>query len=50
MIIWCLDENKKAIKFYEKLGGKKIITRKAKIGDQIYNECGIYFDLVKLSM
>ena len=50
MIIWCLDENKKAIKFYEKLGGKKIITREAKIGDQIYNECGIYFDLIKLSM
>lgn len=45
MIIWCLSENIEAIKFYEKLGGKKVIEKDAKIGDEIYKEYGFYFDL-----
>lgn len=45
MIIWCLSENMGAIKFYEKLGGKKVIEKNAKIGDETYKEYGYYFDL-----
>ena len=49
MIIWCLSENKDAIKFYEKLGGKKVIEKDAKIGDNLYKEYGYYFDLKKIN-
>ena len=45
MIIWCLSENIEAINFYKKLGGKKIIEKEAKIGDDLYHEYGFYFDL-----
>ena len=45
MIIWCLSENIDAINFYKKLGGKKIIEKEAKIGDELYHEYGFYFDL-----
>ncbi len=48
MIIWCLSDNKDAIKFYEKLGGKKVIEKDAKIGDELYKEYGFYFDLKKV--
>lgn len=48
MIIWCLADNIKAIKFYEKLGGKKVEEKIAKIGDEKYLEYGYYFDLNKL--
>ena len=49
MIIWCLSENTDAIKFYEKLGGKKVIEKDAKIGDNLYKEYGYYFDLKKIT-
>jgi hypothetical protein len=49
MIIWCLSENKDAIKFYEKLGGKKVIEKDEKIGDNLYKEYGYYFDLKKIN-
>ena len=49
MIIWCLSENKDAIKFYEKLGGKKVIEKDVKIGDNLYKEYGYYFDLKKIN-
>lgn len=45
MIVWCFKENKKAIKFYEKLGGKNIETKRVKIGEDYYEEYGFYFDL-----
>ncbi len=45
MIVWCLSDNKGAIKFYEKLGGKIVKTKKAKIGSEIYDEYGFYFEL-----
>lgn len=45
MIIWCLKENKGAIKFYEKLGGKKVLEKDAQIGNNVYKEYGFYFDL-----
>lgn len=48
MIIWCLKENKGAIKFYEKLGGKRVLEKDAQIGDCIYKEYGYYFDLEKV--
>lgn len=48
MIVWCLQENKHAIDFYEKLGGKKVIEKDAKIGEETYKECGFYFDFENL--
>lgn len=45
MIIWCLANNYPAIKFYEGLGGKKVDQKRAKIGDEYYEEYGFYFNL-----
>ena len=45
MIVWCLSDNENAIKFYEKLGGKIVKTKDAKIGDKFYKEYGFYFQL-----
>ncbi len=45
MIVWCFAENEKAIRFYEKLGGKNVEMKQAKIGDNYYKEYGFYFDL-----
>lgn len=45
MIVWCLSDNTNAIKFYEKLGGKVVKTKDAKIGNEIYKEYGFYFQL-----
>lgn len=45
MIVWCFAENEKAIRFYEKLGGKNVEIKQAKIGDDYYKEYGFYFDL-----
>lgn len=50
MIVWCLKENKKAIKFYEKHGGKKVIEKEIKIGDENHIEYGILFNLKNLIM
>ena len=44
MIVWCLSDNVNAIRFYEKLGGKKVKEKLAKIGDEEYKEYGYYFD------
>ncbi len=44
MIVWCLSDNKNAIKFYEKMGGKKVIEKDAKIGAEKYKEYGYFFD------
>lgn len=48
MIIWCFTENTNAIKFYEDLGGRLVETKMVKIGDEEYEECGFYFDLVNV--
>ncbi len=45
MIVWCLKDNKNAIKFYEKLGGKKEHDKMAKIGNKIYREDGFIFNI-----
>lgn len=45
MIVWCLSDNTNAIKFYEKLGGKVVKTKDAKIGNETYKEYGFYFQL-----
>ena len=45
MIVWCLSDNEPAIKFYEKMGGKIVKTKEAKIGDKYYKEYGFYFQL-----
>ena len=45
MIVWCLSDNKNAIRFYEGLGGVNVETKNAKIGDEYYKEYGFYFDL-----
>lgn len=49
MIVWCLADNQHAIDFYEKLGGKCLETKNAKIGEEIYLEYGFYFDLEQLN-
>ena len=43
MILWCIKENKNAIKFYEKLGGIKTFDKMAKIGNKVYQEYGYLF-------
>ena len=48
MIVWCLKDNKNAIKFYESLGGIKSETKLAKIGEDTYEEYGFYFDLEEI--
>lgn len=45
MIVWCFKDNERAISFYQKLGGKKVETKKVKIGEEYYQEYGFYFDL-----
>lgn len=45
MIIWCLANNQPAIDFYERLGGKVVDQKSAKIGDEFYDEYGFYFNL-----
>lgn len=45
MIVWCLSDNQNAIHFYEKLGGKIVKTKDAKIGNAEYKEYGFYFQL-----
>ena len=45
MILWCIKENTKSLKFYEKLGGKKDKEKKAKIGNKEYEEIGITYQL-----
>lgn len=47
MIVWCIWNNTNAIRFYEKMGGKKIIEKDALIGDEVYREYGYFFDLTK---
>ena len=49
MIVWCLKGNDNAIKFYEALGGIQAEIKKAKIGDETYEEYGFYFDLDKFN-
>ncbi len=38
MILWCLKDNEKSKKFYNKMGGKIIKERKVKIGNKDYLE------------
>jgi len=45
MIVWCMKENEKALKFYDKLGGQKQKEKKAKIGKQSYEEYGYIYNL-----
>ena len=48
MVIWCLKENKKARKFYEKMGGKLYKTRNIEIGNKEYAEVCYKYDLNKI--
>ncbi len=45
MIIWCLKGNIPTIKFYEKMGGKIVATRKAVINNIELEEVGLEYDL-----
>ena len=49
MLIWCLKENKNALEFYKKLGGIKTLEKLAKIGNKVYTEYGIIFDINKFN-
>ena len=48
MMLWCIKENKNAIKFYEKLGGIKAFDKMAKIGNKVYQEYGYLFYIDEL--
>ena len=45
MIVWCLSDNQTGIDFYRKLGGNIVEVKQAKIGDELYLEYGVYYDL-----
>ena len=45
MIIWCLKGNEPSIKFYEKMGGKIVETRKANVHDIDLEEVGLEYSL-----
>ncbi len=45
MLLWCLKDNKNALKFYEKLGGIKTYSKLANIGGKVYHEDGFIFDI-----
>ena len=45
MILWCLEKNKNARKFYEKQGGILSGKRKFKIGDKYYSEVSYKYEL-----
>lgn len=49
MIVWCFKDNENAKKFYEDLGGKVVEEKIVKIGDDIYEEIGYYYDLKTLN-
>ena len=44
-ILWCLEENKNARNFYEKVGGRLYKKRLFKIGDTYYNEVSYKYNL-----
>ena len=48
MMLWCIKENKNAIKFYEKMGGIKEFDKMAKIGNKVYQEYGYLFYIDEL--
>lgn len=45
MILWCFANNEGAIKFYEKLGGKRVESKTVIIGDDEYLEYAYYYNL-----
>lgn len=49
MLLWCIKENKNAINFYEKLGGKRLFDKMAKIGNKVYQEYGYLFYIDELN-
>ena len=49
MMLWCIKENKNAIKFYEKIGGIKAFDKMAKIGNKVYQEYGYLFYIDELN-
>lgn len=49
MMLWCIKENKNAIKFYEKMGGIKAFDKMAKIGNKVYQEYGYLFYIDELN-
>ena len=45
MIIWCLEDNKEARKFYTKMGGKNISKRDIQIGNKKYKEIAYIYNI-----
>ena len=46
MILWCLEKNENARKFYEKMGGNIVNDEKYfEIGGQKYKEVGYIYDI-----
>lgn len=50
MIIWCLKGNAPSIKFYEKMGGKIVTTRKTVINNIELEEVGLEYNLLSSSI
>ena len=50
MILWCLEDNTPAIKFYIGVikGATKTFMKEIEIGDNYYNEIGITYSLKKI--
>ena len=46
MIIWCLKNNMPSIKFYEKMGGTIVTSKKAVIHNIELEEAGLSYDLI----
>lgn len=47
LIIWCLKNNTPSIKFYEKMGGKIVTTRKSMVNNIEVEEVGIEYNLLE---
>lgn len=45
VLIWCIKENKNAIKFYQKMGCIKHTEKTANIGNKIYQEYGFIYEI-----
>ena len=45
MIIWCLEDNKKAIGFYKRMGGEIIAKKDIEIGNEKYKEIAFLYKI-----
>lgn len=46
VIIWCLEQNIEAQKFYNRIGGNFLGKKQAKIGDELYKEVAYGYEIL----